>query len=139
MKVALDRGGTFLDAYVSNLPDGKPDKIFKLLSVDPKNYKDAPTEAIRRILEYAYDKKIPRGQKLDTHGIETIRLSTTVATNALLERKGQRHALVTTKGFKDILRIGNQTRPYIFDLAIRKPDVLYSDVVEVDERVTLVG
>ncbi|CAO1613501.1 unnamed protein product [Sympodiomycopsis kandeliae] len=139
MKIALDRGGTFLDAYVSNLPDNKPDKIFKLLSVDPKNYPDAPTEAIRRILEYAYDKKIPRGEKLDTKGIETIRLSTTVATNALLERKGQRHALVTTRGFKDILRIGNQTRPDIFDLAIRKPDVLYSDVVEVDERVTLVG
>lgn len=62
-----------------------------------------------------------------------------MATNALLERKGEKHALVTTKGFKDIVRIGNQSRPRIFDLAIRKPDVLYSDVVEVDERVTLVG
>lgn len=68
-----------------------------------------------------------------------IRLSTTLATNALLERKGEKHALVVTKGFKDLLRIGNQSRPAIFDLAIRKPDVLYSDVVEVDERVTLVG
>lgn len=62
-----------------------------------------------------------------------------MATNALLERKGEPHALVTTKGFRDLLRIGNQSRPAIFDLAIRKPDVLYSDVVEVDERVTLVG
>ena len=100
MRIALDRGGTFLDAYVSHLPNDKPDKIFKLLSVDPKNYQDAPTEAIRRILQYAYDKEIPRGEKLDTSGIETIRLSTTVATNALLERKGQKHALVTTRGFK---------------------------------------
>lgn len=97
---------------------------------------------------------------------EYIRLSTTVATNALLERKGEKHALITTKGFKvcpslyrflqvppstpsqtdsrllrfqDLIRIGNQTRPAIFDLAIKKPEVLYSDVYEVDERVTLVG
>lgn len=70
---------------------------------------------------------------------EHIRLSTTVATNALLERKGEKHALVTTKGFKDLLQIGNQSRPAIFDLSIRKPDVLYSEVYEVDERVTLAG
>lgn len=71
--------------------------------------------------------------------LEYIRLSTTVATNALLERKGAKHALITTKGFKDLVQIGNQSRPSIFDLAIRKPEVLYSKVLEIDERVTLVG
>lgn len=70
---------------------------------------------------------------------EYIRLSTTVATNALLERDGEKHVLVTTKGFRDIVQIGNQARPAIFDLAIHKPDVLYTDVLEVDERVTVVG
>ena len=68
-----------------------------------------------------------------------IRLSTTVATNALLERKGHKHALLITKGFKDLLLIGNQARPKIFDLNIRRPPPLYSTVIEVDERVTLVG
>ena len=71
--------------------------------------------------------------------IDYIRLSTTVATNALLERKGKKHALVITKGFKDLLLIGNQSRPKIFDLNIRRPSPLYSTVLEVDERVTLVG
>lgn len=71
--------------------------------------------------------------------IDYIRLSTTVATNALLERKGKKHALLITKGFKDLLLIGNQSRPRIFDLNIRRPPPLYSAVVEVDERVTLVG
>jgi 5-oxoprolinase (ATP-hydrolysing) len=70
---------------------------------------------------------------------ESIRMGTTVATNALLERKGERTALVITRGFKDLLLIGNQSRPRIFDLAINKPDVLYEDVLEVDERVTLEG
>ena len=71
--------------------------------------------------------------------LDYIRLSTTVATNALLERKGKKHALVITKGFKDLLLIGNQSRPRIFDLNIRRPSPLYSTVLEVDERVTLVG
>ena len=62
-----------------------------------------------------------------------------MATNALLERDGQRHALITTRGFRDIVQIGNQSRPAIFDLAIHKPEVLYDQVVEVDERVTVVG
>ena len=66
-------------------------------------------------------------------------MSTTVATNALLERKGEKHALLITKGFRDLLLIGNQSRPRIFDLNIRRPPPLYSAVVEVDERVTLVG
>jgi 5-oxoprolinase (ATP-hydrolysing) len=71
--------------------------------------------------------------------LDYIRLSTTVATNALLERKGSKHALLITKGFKDLLLIGNQSRPRIFDLNIRRPPPLYSTVVEIDERVTLVG
>jgi len=71
--------------------------------------------------------------------LDYIRLSTTVATNALLERKGHRHALLITKGFKDLLLIGNQSRPKIFDLNIRRSPPLYSKVVEIDERVTLVG
>lgn len=74
---------------------------------------------------------------MDTSNIEYLRMGTTVATNALLERKGERCALITTKGFKDVLAIGNQTRPHIFDLSISKPEVLYETVVEIDERVTL--
>lgn len=68
---------------------------------------------------------------------EYVRLSTTVATNALLERKGQKHALIITKGFKDLLEIGNQARPNIFDLNIKRAKPLYSRTIEVDERVTL--
>lgn len=80
------------------------------------------------------------GDTTHTHPcIDYIRLSTTVATNALLERKGEKHALLITKGFRDLLLIGNQSRPKIFDLNIRRPPPLYSTVIEVDERVTLVG
>lgn len=113
------------------------DVILKLLSVDPANYPDAPLEGIRRLLEKLTGKPIPRGEPLDTSNIEYLRMGTTVATNALLERKGERCALITTKGFKDVLEIGNQTRPHIFDLSISKPEVLYETVVEIDERVTL--
>lgn len=137
-----DRGGTFTDC-IGRIPgkDGAQprDIVVKLLSRDPSNYKDAPTEGIRRILSIATGREIPRSEKIQTDDIEYIRLSTTVATNALLERDGEKHALVTTRGYKDIVRIGNQARPAIFDLAINKPDVLYSEVLEVDERVTLVG
>ncbi|KAN0061276.1 hypothetical protein ACQY0O_006122 [Thecaphora frezii] len=143
LQIAIDRGGTFTDC-LGRIPSSDPnqpprDIVIKLLSHDPANYKDAPREGVRRILEAAFDEKIPRGQKIDTSRIEHIRLSTTVATNALLERKGEKHVLVITKGFKDLVQIGNQSRPAIFDLAIRKPEVLYSGVLEVDERVTLVG
>ena len=113
------------------------DIVIKLLSEDPANYEDAPQEGIRRLLSKFTGKEVPRGQPLDTTQIESIRMGTTVATNALLERKGERIAMVVSKGFKDCLAIGNQSRPKIFDLAIRKPDVLYEKVVEVDERVTL--
>ena len=111
--------------------------IIKLLSEDPANYKDAPLEGIRRLLAKFTGTDIPRGEPLDTSNIESIRMGTTVATNALLERKGERIAMIVTKGFKDCLEIGNQARPKIFDLAISKPDVLYQKVVEIDERVTL--
>ena len=113
------------------------DVIIKLLSEDPANYEDAPLEGIRRLMSKFLKKDIPRGEPLDTSEIESIRMGTTVATNALLERKGEKIAMVVTKGFKDCLEIGNQSRPKIFDLAIRKPDVLYETVVEIDERVTL--
>ncbi|KAI9732857.1 MAG: hypothetical protein M1834_003796 [Cirrosporium novae-zelandiae] len=138
IRIAIDRGGTFTDC-VGNPGTGKmeDDVIIKLLSEDPSNYKDAPLEGIRRLLSKFTDREIPRGEPLDTSKIESIRMGTTVATNALLERKGEKIALVVTKGFKDCLEIGNQSRPKIFELAIRKPDVLYQKVVEIDERVTL--
>lgn len=113
------------------------DVLIKLLSEDPQNYEDAPLEGIRRLLSKFTGREIPRGEPLDTSKIESIRMGTTVATNALLERKGEDIAMVVTKGFKDCLEIGNQSRPNIFDLAIRKAEVLYKKVVEIDERVTL--
>lgn len=113
------------------------DVVIKLLSEDPSNYDDAPLEGIRRLLSKFTSRDIPRGEALDTSDIESIRMGTTVATNALLERKGDKIAFVVTKGFKDCLEIGNQSRPKIFDLAIRKPEVLYQRVIEIDERVTL--
>ncbi|KAJ5652755.1 hypothetical protein N7507_010181 [Penicillium longicatenatum] len=135
LRISIDRGGTFTDCICKVL-DGD-DILVKILSVDPKNYADAPTEAIRRILEIYYNTKIPRGAELDLKDVEWIRMGTTVATNALLERKGERTALLVTEGFKDILLIGNQSRPYMFDLTIRRPKPLYSDVFEVKERVTV--
>ncbi|KAI0885667.1 Hydantoinase B/oxoprolinase-domain-containing protein [Annulohypoxylon maeteangense] len=134
VRIAIDRGGTFTDC-VGTL-NGK-NVVIKLLSEDPANYDDAPLEGIRRIMSHFEEREIPRGEALDTSKIDSIRMGTTVATNALLERKGEKMALVVTKGFRDCLVIGNQSRPKIFDLAIKKPDVLYEDVVEVDERVTL--
>lgn len=135
IRISIDRGGTFTDVHAF-IP-GQQDIILKLLSVDPANYKDAPTEGIRRILELATGEPHPRGQLLDLHHIESIRMGTTVATNALLERKGARSALLITNGFQDLLFIGNQSRPKIFDLAVARPDVLYEKVVEVEERVTM--
>jgi 5-oxoprolinase (ATP-hydrolysing) len=138
IRIAIDRGGTFTDC-VGNPGTGKmsDDVVIKLLSVDPENYSDAPLEGIRRLLSKFFGQEIPRGEPLDTSKIESIRMGTTVATNALLERKGEDIAMVVTKGFKDCLEIGNQSRPDIFDLAIRKPEVLYKRVVEIEERVTL--
>lgn len=119
------------------MPDTSHEQVFKLLSVDPKNYKDAPTEGIRRVLEAFRGTRLPRDELIDTYDIESIRMGTTIATNALLERQGERAALLTTKGFRDLLVIGNQARPHIFDLSVRKLENLYEDVIEVDERVTM--
>jgi len=130
MKFSIDRGGTFTDIYAEH--EGKF-YVEKLLSVDPANYDDAPREGIRRLLE-----KISSGSAaslVPEEKIEWIRMGTTVATNALLERKGARTALLITKGFKDLLRIGYQNRPDLFDLHIRKAGALYERVIEIDERV----
>ncbi|KAM7273178.1 hypothetical protein ACFE04_027842 [Oxalis oulophora] len=137
LRFCIDRGGTFTDVY-AELP-GQPDgRVMKLLSVDPSNYDDAPIEGIRRILEEYTGHKIPRTSKIPTNKIEWIRMGTTVATNALLERKGERIALCVTKGFRDLLQIGNQARPNIFDLTVSKPSNLYEEVIQVEERVELV-
>lgn len=131
--ISIDRGGTFTDVHA--IVPGKPDMVLKLLSVDPANYADAPTEGIRRVIEAVTGETIPRGVPLRLDSVECLRMGTTVATNALLERKGTRSALLTTKGFRDLLRIGNQARPDIFDLSARRPEVLFESVVEVDERI----
>ncbi|XP_074550133.1 5-oxoprolinase [Halichoeres trimaculatus] len=132
---AIDRGGTFTDVF-ARLPDGR-ERVLKLLSRDPQNYKDAPTEGIRRVLEEETGRVFPRDQPVDTSLIGWIRMGTTVATNALLEREGERTALLVTKGFKDLLHIGTQARPKLFDLEVAVPEVLYEEVIEVDERVVL--
>ncbi|KAF4464230.1 hydantoinase B oxoprolinase [Fusarium albosuccineum] len=133
--IAIDRGGTFTDVWAS--VEGEPDFVFKLLSVDPDHYKDAPTEGVRRVLCHYLGQDIPKSEPLPKKPIRAIRMGTTVATNALLERKGSRHAFLVTKGHRDVLEIGSQQRPNIFALDIRKAAVLYDTVVEIDERVTL--
>ena len=134
-RFSVDRGGTFTDIY-AEIPGEPGFKVVKLLSEDPQNYPDAPREGIRRVLEAVTQTPISKEQ-FDASPIEWIRMGTTVATNALLERKGARCALVVTKGFGDILQIGNQDRPHIFDLEIKKPDLLYETVVEVNERLRI--
>ncbi|CAG9462621.1 unnamed protein product [Pedinophyceae sp. YPF-701] len=136
---SIDRGGTFTDVY-AEVPDGHGGRraiALKLLSEDPANYPDAPREGIRRVLESVTGVKHPRDKPLDTSRIRSIRMGTTVATNALLERKGERVALLVTKGLSGLLEIGNQARPRIFDLEIATPDLLYEEVVEVDEEVII--
>ncbi|KAK0236133.1 Hydantoinase B/oxoprolinase-domain-containing protein [Armillaria nabsnona] len=135
VRIAIDRGGTFTDVYCAQT--GKPDIVLKLLSVDPHNYPDAPAEGIRRVLELTSGQSIPKGSKLKLDRVESIRMGTTVATNALLERKGARCALLTTEGHKDVLRIGQQARPDIFDLSAKKLSSLYDKVIEIAERVTI--
>lgn len=137
LRFCIDRGGTFTDVY-AEIPGRLEGRVLKLLSVDPTNYDDAPVEGIRRILEEYTGENIPRTSKIPTDKIEWIRMGTTVATNALLERKGERIALCVTRGFKDLLQIGNQARPQIFDLTVSTPSNLYEEVIEVDERVELV-
>jgi 5-oxoprolinase (ATP-hydrolysing) len=134
-RFSIDRGGTFTDIY-AEVPGEPGFRVVKLLSEDPQNYDDAPREGIRRILAEVTGTDLPK-DSVPAEAIEWIRMGTTVATNALLERKGARCALLVTRGFRDILQIGNQDRPAIFDLEIKKPDLLYETVVEVDERVRM--
>lgn len=125
----IDRGGTFTDVfYRKQSGDEYTEGVVKLLSEDPLNYDDAPREAIKRITSSEEDFEI-----------RTVRMGTTVSTNALLERKGARTAFVASKGFKDLLGIAYQNRPDIFDLDIKKPKQLYETVVEIEERVFLDG
>ncbi|NWU68681.1 OPLA oxoprolinase, partial [Pterocles burchelli] len=128
---AIDRGGTFTDVF-ARCPDGRV-RVLKLLSEDPA-YGDAPTEGIRRVLEEELGVPLPRDEPLSAAGIAGIRMGTTVATNALLQRRGERHALLVTRGFRHLLHIGTQARPHIFDLVVSVPPVLYEEVIEVDER-----
>lgn len=130
---AIDRGGTFTDVLCI-CPNGKVTTL-KLLSEDPARYSDAPREGIRRILQQETGKALTGDGLVDTSLIGWVRMGTTVATNALLERKGDPVALVVNKGFKDLLYIGNQARPKIFELNIRKPINLYKKVVEIDCRI----
>ena len=125
-RFAIDRGGTFTDV-VATTPDGRL-VTDKLLSENPEHYRDAASEAVRRLMA--------------KHGegpIAELRIGTTVATNALLERKGERLALAITQGFGDALRIGTQARPEIFARHIVLPEQLPARVVEVTERVGVGG
>ncbi len=127
----IDRGGTFTD-IIARQPDGGL-VAHKLLSENPEAYRDAAVQGIRDLLGLAPDAPIPPGR------IGAVKMGTTVATNALLERKGDRVLLLITKGFGDALRIGYQARPNIFAKKIVKPAMLYERVVEVDERVRADG
>ena len=125
----IDRGGTFTD-MVARRPDGAL-VTHKLLSDNPEHYRDAAIEGIRKLLGAAPGAFI--------RGVDTVKMGTTVATNALLERKGDRTLLVVNRGFRDALRIGYQTRPRLFDLRIALPEMLYERVAEVDGRVAASG
>ncbi len=122
----IDRGGTFTDV-VARDPDGAL-HVSKVLSVNPSAYDDAALHAIRQFLE------LPAGAAIPASRIGAIKMGTTVATNALLERKGVPTALVITRGFADALEIGTQARPDIFAKAVVKPDMLYASIIEADER-----
>ncbi|PZS39778.1 MAG: 5-oxoprolinase, partial [Pseudonocardiales bacterium] len=127
----IDRGGTFTDV-VARRPDGRL-AVRKLLSEDPGRYEDAVLAGIRGLLG------VPDGQPIPAAEIGSVRLGTTVATNALLQRQGEPTVLVITRGFRDALRIGYQNRPRIFAREIILPELLYSRVIEVTERVSAHG
>ena len=122
----IDRGGTFTDV-VGKRPDGSL-VTHKLLSENPEQYKDAAVAGIRHLLG------LKPGEPITTAQVECVKMGTTVATNALLERKGEPTLLVTTRGFRDALRIAYQNRPRLFDRHIVLPELLYSAVVEAQER-----
>ncbi|HQD84038.1 MAG TPA: hydantoinase/oxoprolinase N-terminal domain-containing protein, partial [Quisquiliibacterium sp.] len=127
----IDRGGTFTD-IVGRRPDGSL-VTAKLLSENPEQYPDAAVEGIRRLLG------LPAGVAVTPDLVEVVKMGTTVATNALLERKGEPLALMVTRGFRDALRIAYQNRPRLFDRRIVLPELLYSHVIEVDERIAADG
>jgi len=127
----IDRGGTFTD-IVGRDPDGNL-HTRKLLSENPEHYKDAAVRGIRDLLKLESTDPIP------TNTIDAVKMGTTVATNALLERKGDRTLLLITRGFADLLRIGYQTRPTLFDLNVILPELLYERVIEVTERIDATG
>jgi 5-oxoprolinase (ATP-hydrolysing) len=123
----IDRGGTFTDV-IGRAPGGDI-KTLKLLSEDSARYADASVEAIRRLLG------LGPGEAIDPARVESVKMGTTVATNALLERRGERTVLIITRGFRDALRIATQARPRLFDRRIVMPEMLYERVIEADERV----
>ena len=127
----IDRGGTFTDV-VGRTPEGDL-RTAKLLSDNPGQYPDAAVEGIRRMLALDPDESTP------SELIESVKMGTTVATNALLERKGVRTALLINRGFADVLRIGTQQRPRLFDLQIVLPEQIYEKVVEFDGRFSAEG
>ncbi|MEN9416965.1 MAG: hypothetical protein RI988_585 [Pseudomonadota bacterium] len=127
----IDRGGTFTDV-VGRAPDGALHTL-KLLSENPEHYADAAVEGIRRLLGLA------PGEEVTPERVACVKMGTTVATNALLERKGERTLLVTTRGFRDALRIAYQARPRLFERRIVLPELLYERVVEAQERVSAAG
>ena len=127
----IDRGGTFTD-IVARRPDGST-TTHKLLSENPRRYGDAAIRGIRDLLGLA------DGDDLPFDDLEAVKMGTTVATNALLEREGEPTVFITTRGFADALRIGYQARPRLFDLDIVLPEMLYTEVVEVDERIDAHG
>src|SRR5215475_8119867 len=127
----IDRGGTFTD-IVGRRPDGSL-VAHKLLSENPEAYRDAAVQGIRELLG------VERGEPIPDGAIGAVKMGTTVATNALLERKGERTLLIITKGFRDALRIGYQARPKIFARHIIKPEMVYERALEVDERVRADG
>jgi 5-oxoprolinase (ATP-hydrolysing) len=127
----VDRGGTFTD-IVARAPNGAL-RVLKLLSENPEQYRDAAVAGIRRLLGLA------DGESITPCLVESVRMGTTVATNALLERRGERTVLVTTQGFRDALRIATQARPRLFDRRIVLPELLYERVIEAHERVGVAG
>jgi 5-oxoprolinase (ATP-hydrolysing) len=127
----IDRGGTFTDV-VGRAPGGELHTL-KLLSENPEQYRDAAVEGIRRLLG------LKAGDPITPEQVDCVKMGTTVATNALLERKGDRTLLVTTRGFRDALRIAYQARPRLFDRHIVLPELLYERVIEAQERVSAQG
>src|SRR5689334_16017875 len=127
MQFWIDRGGTFTD-IVARREDGTL-VTHKLLSENPGRYRDAAVQGIRDLLGVAVGDAVPAAS------IESVKMGTTIATNALLERKGDRTVLVVTRGFADALRIGYQARPKLFVRRIELPTLLYERVIEVNERI----